>query len=295
MTKIWKWVVVFWGIVFGMPAMIIFVGGYYNPMLLENLKDNSQHHELNKKPEENVEEMIGILAYMIPYTQHIENIKANAVIARTHKMKQDAVAIEKLPQMTLKDMKETWGSAFDDIYTIYKEAVESTMGEKLFYESELIEAVYHKNNVGTTRDGAWLYGVDIPYLKSVASTEETITNQKMMLKMTFGEILCGAYPEIVLTPEEIIRQIQVISKDETGYIKQLQIGNCVIDAEKFKTLIGLQSTCFGLKSSGDTLIFETKGVGHGVGFSQDGAEAMAREGATYQEILKHYYTGVEIK
>jgi hypothetical protein len=34
--------------------------------------------------------------------------------------------------------------------------------------------------------------------------------------------------------------------------------------------------------------------GHGVGMCQEGACAMARRGASYREILKHYYTGVEI-
>ena len=36
------------------------------------------------------------------------------------------------------------------------------------------------------------------------------------------------------------------------------------------------------------------GSGHGVGLSQYGADGMAKEGYTYRQILKHYYTGVEI-
>ena len=41
--------------------------------------------------------------------------------------------------------------------------------------------------------------------------------------------------------------------------------------------------------------FTTKGSGHGVGMSQYGAQAMAKENKTYQEILKHYYQNIEIK
>ena len=37
-----------------------------------------------------------------------------------------------------------------------------------------------------------------------------------------------------------------------------------------------------------------KGYGHGVGMSQWGANVMAKQGKTYDEILKHYYSGVEI-
>jgi SpoIID/LytB domain protein len=43
-----------------------------------------------------------------------------------------------------------------------------------------------------------------------------------------------------------------------------------------------------------TLVIEGAGEGHGVGMSQDGALGYARHGATYQQILAHYYTGTTI-
>ena len=48
-------------------------------------------------------------------------------------------------------------------------------------------------------------------------------------------------------------------------------------------------------SNGSTYVFEGRGWGHGVGMSQYGAKQMAAEGFTYNEIIKHYYTGVNIK
>lgn len=45
----------------------------------------------------------------------------------------------------------------------------------------------------------------------------------------------------------------------------------------------------------DEFIFHGRGWGHGVGMSQYGAKKMAEEGYTFQQILKYYYTGVEIK
>ena len=44
-----------------------------------------------------------------------------------------------------------------------------------------------------------------------------------------------------------------------------------------------------------TFVFTVYGYGHGVGMSQYGADYMARQGSDWQEIIKHYYTGVEIK
>ncbi|MBQ2924849.1 MAG: stage II sporulation protein D, partial [Anaerotignum sp.] len=42
-------------------------------------------------------------------------------------------------------------------------------------------------------------------------------------------------------------------------------------------------------------VFEGIGVGHGVGLSQKGAQAMAQMGYDYEDILHHYYTGITIE
>ena len=43
-----------------------------------------------------------------------------------------------------------------------------------------------------------------------------------------------------------------------------------------------------------SIIFIAEGNGHGVGMSQYGAQAMAKEGKDYISILKYYYTGVDV-
>lgn len=42
-------------------------------------------------------------------------------------------------------------------------------------------------------------------------------------------------------------------------------------------------------------VFSGRGNGHGVGMSQNGAQGMALKGYSYQDIIKHYYTGVTIE
>ena len=51
---------------------------------------------------------------------------------------------------------------------------------------------------------------------------------------------------------------------------------------------------FTITWSEDGIVFHTKGYGHGVGLSQNGANGMAKHGSDYREILLHYYTGVTI-
>lgn len=43
------------------------------------------------------------------------------------------------------------------------------------------------------------------------------------------------------------------------------------------------------------LVVEGRGFGHGVGMSQWGAYAMALQGRSYEQILRHYYRGVDLK
>ena len=61
-----------------------------------------------------------------------------------------------------------------------------------------------------------------------------------------------------------------------------------------RAALGLRSTAFTLVQDGDGAAFTCTGYGHGVGMSQLGANEMAREGADYEQILEHYYTGTRL-
>ena len=61
-----------------------------------------------------------------------------------------------------------------------------------------------------------------------------------------------------------------------------------------RALFSLRSVNFTVAVSGDEITFSVTGYGHGVGMSQYGANAMAKEGKTYQEILQWYYTGITL-
>ncbi|HZK33261.1 MAG TPA: SpoIID/LytB domain-containing protein [Tissierellaceae bacterium] len=60
---------------------------------------------------------------------------------------------------------------------------------------------------------------------------------------------------------------------------------------KIEDLLGQNSTT---SMSTSEIIIEGRGYGHGVGMSQYGAKKMAELGYTFEEILKHYYTGIDI-
>lgn len=59
-------------------------------------------------------------------------------------------------------------------------------------------------------------------------------------------------------------------------------------------ILGLKSANFVVSIQNEEITFKVQGFGHGVGMSQTGADALAKQGYLYQDILKHYYTGIEV-
>ena len=77
-------------------------------------------------------------------------------------------------------------------------------------------------------------------------------------------------------------------------VKTIKIGNLELSGVEVRSLLALRSANFTTQISGNEIKFTVKGYGHGVGMSQTGADSMAKQGSNYEEIIKHYYTGVEI-
>ena len=62
-----------------------------------------------------------------------------------------------------------------------------------------------------------------------------------------------------------------------------------------RTIFGLKSANFEVSIEGENIKFVVKGYGHGIGMSQTGADSLASSGSTYEDIIHHFYIGVEIK
>ncbi len=88
--------------------------------------------------------------------------------------------------------------------------------------------------------------------------------------------------------------VEIKEKTDSGRVKTLKVGNIEIAGVEARTILGLRSTNFSFSIDGDNIRFNVIGYGHGVGMSQTGADAMAKQGSNYEEIIKHFYVGVEI-
>lgn len=241
--------------------------------------------------------IIPILAKEMPYTYEYEAIKAQAVIIRTY-MARRALGMQtksELKGYTEEEMKQLWQDEYDSIYETYKDAVEETKDELILYNGQPIQPLYHKASGEYTRAAKDVYDVDVPYLVSVKSQDVSTNTQ---VKMSKGDVIAALkkqYTELVADEKTLENQIQIIEKDEAGYIKSIQVGNVILDGESFRNLLGLESSNFKIYLSGDQFIFDVVGSGNGVGLSQGGANELAKQGKNYKEILNYYYTNVEIQ
>ena len=89
--------------------------------------------------------------------------------------------------------------------------------------------------------------------------------------------------------------LKITEYTDSGRVKTVKFGNYELSGVETRTLLGLKSTNFEIIKEDDKIKFQVKGYGHGVGLSQTGANTMAKGGSNYEEIIKHFYIGVEIK
>ncbi len=249
----------------------------------------------------------GVLIGEMPVSYEIEALKAQALVARTYtlyKLK-NAESIHNGADMC-DDInccqcfrtKEYAFASWDDSgeqakWLKIEEAVNATKNQCITYNDEIIAAFFHANSGGKTEDVKYIWGeVEIPYLKSVAGLEKDLDEEIITLtKDQFENLMKTKYDSYVYNSGDI----KVIDYTTSGRVNSLQIGEITLKATELRNLLSLKSTNINIETTDETVIIKTNGYGHGVGMSQVGANQMALDGKKYDEIIKHYYTGVEIQ
>ena len=86
-----------------------------------------------------------------------------------------------------------------------------------------------------------------------------------------------------------------LQKNSSGRVESATVGGVPVRGTRLRSILGLRSACFTVECGEEDITFRVTGFGHGVGMSQYGADALAREGKSWQEILRWYYRGVSIE
>lgn len=240
------------------------------------------------------EYLIGAVAGEMPASFNIEALKAQAVVSRTYllkRIKNNNIIIDSTMQQVYKDnneLKNMWKNDFDKYYSKIKKAVLDTDKIAIYYNGDYIDALYHSTSNGYTLNSEDVWSNAIPYLKSVESKWDL--NASSYLKNTNKDI---AYV-LSLFGIDDINKIQIVSRDDTNHVKEIKVGDKIYKGTTFRSLLKLRSTDFDIMVNDNSVVFITRGFGHGVGMSQYDANGMANEGYNYIDILNHYYTNVSI-
>ena len=270
-------------------------------------KDTNQIEELPLD-----EYLLGVVSAEMPANFEQEALNAQAVVARTYTIYSivhnqnkhgDADICDDSSccqaWISKEDRMAKWEeSVRDENWKKIQLAINNTTGKIITYNGEVIDAFFHSNSGGVTEAPVNVWGgTNYPYLQSVETAGEDAYSQYSS--------------EVILTKEELKNKIvqkhsdftinyddanciQILEYLDSGRVKTIKIGNLNLSGVEVRTLLGLRSANFEVSIEGDNIKFAVKGYGHGVGMSQTGADSMAKSGSNYEEIIKHFYTGVEI-
>lgn len=265
---------------------------------------------INDKPYEMTvhDYLIKVVAAEMPVSFEPEALKAQAVAARTYLQRAlaspkhdnaDICASSECCQAysTEKKLREKWGEDYERYLEKITAAVEDTDGEYLSYEGAAALAAFHSSSAGATENSGAIWN-ELPYLVSVSSPEtaENVPNyiSKLTLKdIDFRDTILYLKPEADMTGEAS-SWVSDIKRNDSGRVEKAVIGGVEFTGAELRKLFSLRSTAFELSHSDGQFTFTVTGYGHGVGMSQYGANAMAKNGSDYREILAHYYPGTTL-
>ena len=245
--------------------------------------------------------IIGVLAGEMPISFELEALKAQAVAARSYVMKKMEANINKdydvvdtvLNQVYLDDehLQEVWQEDYTDNINKLKQAVLETFNEYLEYDGKVVDAMFFSTSVGYTENSEEVFTNKVTYLRSVASTWDEIS---AVYEVNYTFELENFYNKLNLNYSDTL-DIELLDTTSTGRIKKLKINGTTLEGNTVVSNLNLKSNHFDIELKNNKIYITTKGYGHGVGMSQYGAQGMALKGYKYDEILKYYYQGVEIK
>lgn len=261
--------------------------------------------------------IMGVVAGEMPVEFESEALKAQAVAARTYavtRMKSfGGAGCKSHPEVDIctdshccqawilkEDIMKRWEAAdalnyWDKIFR----AVNDTRGMMLTYDAApVMYPLYFSTSSGKTENSQDVYSSQYPYLRSVTSPNEDLapkyTTKVTMTSDEFVKKFSESQFKIKLDKAKLPSQVKILSRTEGGSVKSIQLGNKTLKGTDVRAILDLNSANFNIQYSNSNVIITVLGNGHGVGMSQWGANIMAKSGSKYEDILKHYYTGVEI-
>ncbi len=329
MKKIFIYFFAFLFICFILPALLtkweVATSSQENENIAENQEEISEEYIYNKygtikllHTDTNAIEEVALDTYLchvvsaeMPVDFEKEALKAQAIVARTytiykinHKKHDNADICDDSnccqAWISKEDRLARWDGDKEEKWKKIEDCVNETKGKIITYNNEPINAFFHSNSGGKTElpVDVWGGGSNMPYLQVVETAgEDGYTQYNSEVELSNEEIvekLKEKYADIQIdfNNEE---DIKILEYTSSGRVKTIKFGNHEISGTEARTIFGLRSTNFEIEKIDGKIKFTVTGYGHGVGMSQTGADSMAKSGSSAEDIINHFYVGIEIK
>jgi len=244
----------------------------------------------------------------VPNGWPLEARKAQVVAARTFAMRR--------METPKADIFDIYDDTRDQVYYGYNyeiakpgiaQAVVATNGIAVTYAGQPALTYYHSDSGGATDTVRNVWdGNDIPYLQSVVDPWAKSTAWQATLTHSYMQDRFDDQLRKVGAVSEVITDMVIDSRHSSGRVKSVTLvtstGKRVsMDTPTFDYLTDsnyVKSMNFSVTKTGSAVapdfLFNGKGNGHGLGMSQWSAYNMANNGQTYDQILKFFYSGVNV-
>ena len=221
----------------------------------------------------------------------LEALKAQAVAARSY-----ALYKRNKESNGIYDVDTTIGTqvykGLDTEYTTTHEAVNSTLGQIMTYDNEVILAAFHSSSGGYTENVEDVWTSPLPYLRAVVDYdhESPVFEWQQVIPVSRIQNLVAGIGKIKgLQPAKTTPRGRVITMQVMG-----DRGSTTVSGKDLRKVLDLRSTLFRVSTDGENLRIKGRGFGHGLGLSQWGAYYLAQQGINYHQILAHYYQSANL-
>lgn len=251
------------------------------------------------------EYLVGMVAATIPGEYEPETLKAQTIILRSfcmsHMQKEEGKKV--IYDKELKDYyfskeerEEVWGENAVLYCEKIQNAVSDTKGLILVCKDDIVSPPFCRMSNGSTRD-ITEYVVrkeNYEYMKTVICTKDGLAEDFIQyIEISQKEFETIIKKMVKLSSEKLDKII--LYRDSNQYVKEVQIGEQKLDGEEFRKAFGLVSSCFSLDKINDVIEIQTKGMGHGFGFSQYEANQLAVNGRSYIYLLNYFFQNITLE
>lgn len=180
---------------------------------------------------------------------------------------------------------------------LYESAVRETDGIILAYEGQPVKAAFFPVSNGKTRQAAEVWANDsYPYLISVECSQDILSKKYQSRVRLSKREYCRLIGDLfqIDAATQTLWDSPELTYDSADYVTKVEFQGNSCDGETFRNAFGLESASFRIEWEEESVIFHVKGVGHGFGMSQYGANEKAVSGETFDEILKDFFFETEL-